>query len=152
MDTKHWRRLGIIAGLAIIIFGFILTPAIISGQSMEPHYHDGAFTLINRLTYLNREPGRGEIVAIKIAGRRLMYLKRVIGLPGETVSIVKGQVMLGGEILIEPYVLSPHPWDYEPITLAPDEYFIIGDNRRQSVSEHVFGRVQLKQVVGAPLW
>lgn len=124
----------------------------IDGQSMEPTYQDGSFTLINRLSYTFRQPARGEIVAIKLAGRRLMLLKRIIGLPGETVIIRDGQVSINGTALAEPYLISPLPWNLSARVLIAEEYFVIGDNRRQPLEEHFFGRVYNQQIVGRALW
>lgn len=136
----------------MIIFTQVLTLAIVDGQSMEPTYKPGAPVLINRLSYLWRSPGRGEVVAIKFAGRRLMLLKRVVGLPGETVRINSGQVYINETGLPEPYLVSPWPWDLPARVLVSNEYFVIGDNRRQTMAEHFFGRVYHDQIAGRALW
>ncbi len=149
---KRLLRLVIIAVGAYIVFGFLLTPVFVSGQSMEPTYDDHSFTFINRLSPLVSSPDRGEIVAVKIAGKKLMFLKRIIGLPGETIAIEDGQVIINDEPLNEPYLIDPEPWEYDPIRLEKNEYFIIGDNRRQPMEQHVFGRVSLDRIVGSPIW
>lgn len=119
---------------------------------MEPTYRDRSFTLINRLSYTFKPPARGEIVAIKLAGRRLMFLKRIIGLPGETVTIRDGQVLINDIPLLEPYIISPWPWNLAGRVLTTGEYFVIGDNRRQPLEQHFFGRVYNQQIVGQALW
>ncbi len=119
---------------------------------MNPTYQDGGFTLINRLSYIFRPPARGEVVAIKLAGRRLMFLKRIIGLPGETVTIRNGQVLINDTPLVEPYLISPWPWNLAARVLTANEYFVIGDNRRQMIEEHFLGRVYNQQIVGRALW
>lgn len=148
---KFWR-LVIIAAVTFFLFYFVLTPARVGGRSMEPTYRDGQFIIVNRLAYLAREPGRGKIVAIKIAGRNLLFLKRTIGLPGETIEIRHGQVFIDGAPIEEPYLESPAGWSLPSRVLVADEYLVIGDNRRQSAEEHLFGRIDRRQIVGAPLW
>ncbi len=145
-------RLGLITLITIIIFSAILSPVIIDGESMEPTYRDSSLTLINRLSYAFKPPARGEIVAIKLAGRRLMFLKRIIGLPGETVAIRDGWVLINDTPLVEPYLISPRPWNLPARVLTTEEYFVIGDNRRQPLEQHLFGRVYGQQIVGRVLW
>jgi len=150
--SKKFIHLGLVALITIIIFSAILSPVSIDGKSMEPTYRDSAFTLINRLNYAFKPPVRGEIVAIKLAGRRLMFLKRIIGLPGETVTIRDGQVSIDDTPLVEPYLISPWPWNLAARVLTAEEYFVIGDNRRQPMEQHFFGRVYKQQIIGRALW
>lgn len=145
-------RLSLIALVTTLIFSFVLGFAVVRGQSMKPTYRDGDWVLINRLSYLFRPPTRGEVVAIKLAGRRLMLLKRIIGLPGETVEIHSGQVFIDGWRLSEPYLVSFQPWGLPPRVLVAEEYFVIGDNRQQPAGEHFFGRVDGGRIVGRALW
>ncbi|MBI2100541.1 MAG: signal peptidase I [Candidatus Vogelbacteria bacterium] len=149
---KKLIHLTLVALTAALIFSFVLSPVFVSGQSMEPTYREGEFILINRLGYLIRSPERGEIVAIKLAGRHLMLMKRIIGLPGETVELRNGQVFINDRPLVEPYLISPESWDLPPRVLTAEEYFVIGDNRRQTMEKHFFGRVKAKQIVGRALW
>lgn len=145
-------RLLLIAATAVIVFKFIFVPVRITGTSMAPTYRDGRFTFINRLVYLTRPPARGDIVAIRTSGLKVMYLKRIIALPGETVAIDDGQVTINGQPLAEPYLIHPGPWQIPPVTLAPAEYYVIGDNRQVVVEEHLFGRVERSRIVGRALW
>jgi|SRR3989344_9436222 len=149
---KKLIRLGIAALTTFIIFTQVLSLVIVRGASMEPTYQAGDITLINRVSYIFRPPVRGEIVAIKLAGRRVMLMKRIIGLPGEAVRIRNGQVFIDETPLTEAYLLSPQPWNLPPRVLIAEEYFVIGDNRRQTMTEHFFGRVKIKQIVGRALW
>ncbi|MBI4136227.1 MAG: signal peptidase I [Candidatus Vogelbacteria bacterium] len=150
--SKKLIRLGFVALITIILFTQVFSLVVVYGKSMEPTYQDGGFTLINRLSYVFRQPARGEIVAIKFAGRRLMLLKRIIGLPGETVIISDGQISINGTTLAEPYLISPLPWNLPARVIAAEEYFVIGDNRRQPIEEHFFGRISSQQIVGRALW
>ena len=130
---------------------------------MLPTYQSGSLNLVNRLAYRNGKPSRGDIVAIRLAGPHVLYVKRIIALPGERISMTAGQVYVNGTPLIEPYVRNRNPWDVpevtltsriEPgtvrteVTLAPDQYFVVGDNRGMRASDHDFGRVDVSRIVG----
>ena len=115
---------------------------------MEPTYRDATFNLVNRVVYRTRRPSRGDIVAIKLAGPSVLYVKRIIGLPGERVAIVDGIVQIDGAPLVEPYVHKRQPWTYDEVTVGPREYFVIGDNRGMRVNDHDFGRVDARRILG----
>ena len=113
---------------------------------MFPTYHDGSRNYINKLAYRHAEPQRGDVVAIRMAGEHEMYLKRIVGLPGETVAFAHGKLLINGEEIDEPYLKqrhSPAP-DLTPVTLGPHEYYVIGDNRM--LSER--GRIDRDRIVG----
>ena len=114
---------------------------------MEPTYRD-SLNLVNRLVFRIRAPRRGDVVAIRLAGPNVLYVKRIIGLPAERVSIVEGTVEINGAPLIEPYVNRRQRWNYPEITVGPREYFVIGDNRGMKMSDHDFGRVDARRVLG----
>lgn len=115
---------------------------------MLPTYRSDTFNLVNRLSYVRASPRRGDVVAIRLAGPNVVYVKRIVGLPGERVAIVGGQVHVNGEVMLEPYVKHRRPWDVGEVTLAPDEYFVMGDNRGMSPGEHDFGRVDGWRILG----
>jgi len=144
-------RMVILVVLIVGIYQFVLIPVRITGISMEPTCHDRHVGLVNRLSYYSHEPERSDIVAIKTTGVRIMYLKRIIGLPGETLSISNGVVHINGEPLSEPYVVYKMPWNLPPIPLASNEYFVIGDNRGMPQEQHDFGRAYRNQIVGKKL-
>ena len=77
-----------------------------------------------------------------------MYLKRIIGLPGETVEIRHGVVHVNGEVLAEPYLQLRGQWDLKNQSLSADEYFVVGDNREVPMHHHTFGRVKRRRIVG----
>ena len=115
---------------------------------MLPTYQSGSLNLVNRLAYLNDKPSRGDIVAIRLAGPHVLYVKRIIALPGERISMSAGQVYVNGAPLIEPYVRNRNPWDVPEVTLTSREYFVVGDNRGMRASDHDFGRVDVSRIVG----
>lgn len=138
--------------LAVVIFGFVLLPVRLEGISMLPTYRDGALNFANRLTFLWRRPSRGDVVAIRMAGPRVLYVKRIIGLPGERVEIAIGTVLVDGQPLVEPTVVYKAPWNVPAVTLGDDEYFVVGDNRAMAAGNHDFGLVKRERIVGRMLF
>jgi signal peptidase I len=140
-------------GLACwLTFRHLLLPVRVSGISMEPTIHNGSVNLVNRLPYFWREPRRGEIVALRTTGTSIMYLKRIVGLPNETVEIRAGAVLIGGRPLEEPYLKDPQAWEWRRRTLGPEDYLVIGDNRTMPMELHEAGVVKRARIVGKALW
>ena len=133
------------------IFKFLLIPIRITGISMEPTYRDGRIKLLNRQIYRIRAPERGDIVGIQTSGPKVMFMKRIIGLPGERVEIRRNQVFINGEPLEEPYVVLKNlrrPWNYPEVLLRSGEYFVIGDNRGMDQHLHEFGEIEAWRIYG----
>jgi signal peptidase I len=142
----------VLAAVSFVTFGWLLTPTRVSGISMQPTYSDSTLHLVNRVIYGIRSPARGDVVAIRLAGPHVLYIKRIIGLPGERVAIVDGVVEINGVPLTEPYVVQRAPWNYAEVTVGPTEYFVIGDNRGMRISDHDFGRVDSRRIIGRLLF
>jgi signal peptidase I len=149
---RHPRRTAVrvlvLATLSLITFRWVLIPIRAEGISMEPTYQSGSLNLVNRLAYQYRKPGRGDIIGIKLAGPHVLYVKRIIGLPGEHVVIERGQVYINGAPLSEPYVKNRRGWDIPEVSLTPREYYVIGDNRGMRAADHDFGRVDVSRIIG----
>jgi len=145
------RAAGLVLAAAVT-FGAILMPVRLSGISMEPTYSDGMLNFANRLAFAWRDPARGDVVAIRMAGPSIVYVKRIVGLPGERVEILEGMVTIDGEPLLEPSVVHKAPWNVPAVTLGPDEYFVIGDNRAMTAGNHDFGRTTRPRIVGKLLF
>jgi signal peptidase I len=141
-------RVLVLAAVSFVTFRWVLMPIRSEGISMLPTYRSGSLNLVNRLAFVSRNPARGDIVAIRLAGPHVLYIKRIVALPGERFSMVQGQAYIDGAPLIEPYVLERRPWDVQEVTLTPREYFVIGDNRGMRASDHDFGRVDVSRIVG----
>jgi signal peptidase I len=141
-----------LVALAFILFRFILLPLRLQGISMLPTYEDGAINFANRAAYWLREPIRGDVVAIRMAGPSVMYVKRIVGLPGERLEIVMGTVLVNGQPMVEPTVLYRIPWNLHAFTLGPDEYFVVGDNRSMKIEQHDLGRAKRERIVGKLLF
>jgi signal peptidase I len=141
-------RVLVLAGVSFITFNWVLIPIRTQGVSMLPTYQSGTFNLVNRLSYISGTPKRGDVVAIRLAGPSVVYVKRIVGLPGERVAVVEGQLQIEGQLLLEPYVRHRRPWDVPEVTLGRDEYFVMGDNRGMSAGDHDFGRVDTGRILG----
>ncbi len=149
-------RASILALVSFLLFGFILLPIRVIGISMEPTHRDGSINLVNTLRFRFRELCRGDIVAIRLAGRRVLLLKRVVGLPGERLAFREGILIINGEPVPEPYLepcLKRRPrWNIPEVKIGPDEFFVVGDNHWIPPAFHEHGRVKGYRIVGGPLF
>ncbi len=149
---KSRLRLLAVALSAYLLFGHLLIPLRIQGQSMEPTYMDGGFNFCWRLHYLFSQPQRGDVIAIRFAGRRIMLLKRIVALAGETVEFRNGVLFVNHKKVNEPYVRYPSAWNLQPRQVAPGNVYVIGDNRSVPIDRHHFGQVAEKRIVGGVVW
>jgi signal peptidase I len=141
-------RIVVLALVSVVVFRWVLIPIRTDGPSMLPTYESGSFNLVNRLAYWRGEPSRGDVVAIRLAGPSVLYVKRIVGLPGERLDVAEGLVRINGVPLAEPYVRHRRAWDVPEVTMGPGEYFVVGDNRGMRVGDHDFGRVDRARIVG----
>lgn len=141
-------RVLVLATVSVITLRWLLIPIRTEGSSMLPTYAPDRLNFVNRLAYIARQPTRGDVVAIQMAGPHVLYVKRVIGLPGERVAVREGTVLINGTPLVEPYVKHRRPWDVQEVTLGPREYFLIGDNRGMAAGDHDFGRAEIDRILG----
>jgi signal peptidase I len=145
-------RVLVLAAVAFITFTWIFIPIRTDGISMEPTYRSNSLNLVNRLSYRMAEPGRGDVVAIRLAGPHVVYVKRIVGLPGERLAFVGGVIHINGVPLPEPYVKNQRPWDRPEVTLGAREYFAVGDNRGMEQGAHKFGIVDRERILGKVLY
>lgn len=141
-------RAGVLVLAAFVTFRWVSIPIRMEGISMRPTYEPGRLNFVNRLAYLTRSPERGDIVAVRVARGGAFYVKRIVGLPGERIAFVGGQVEIDGVPLDEPYVRYRRPWDVPEMTLGPSEYFVVGDNRGMNAVDHDFGAVERGRIAG----
>jgi len=120
----------------------------IEGASMEPNLHDSEYVLIDKISYRLRPPERGDVIVFERQGNERDYIKRVIGLPGDTVQIAGGQVLVNGRALDEPYLNTTMLNDMPARTIDPDHYFVLGDNRNNSSDSRSFGSIAAKDIIG----
>ena len=144
----------IIFGCTFLIITFVGQRTKVSGNSMYDTLEDGDNLILEKLSYRFHDPERFDVVVFRFAhAKNVYYIKRIIGLPGETVQIVGSDIFINGQILEEDYGLEPIQYANrasEPITLGEDEYFVLGDNRNDSSDSRdpAVGNVKRSQIVG----
>ncbi|TAK03263.1 signal peptidase I [Patescibacteria group bacterium] len=173
MDTFWHRRFGpavgaiavflievvqiviISAAIIIPIRYFLIQPFYVKGASMEPNFYDHEYLIIDELSYRVREPERGEIVVFRYPkDPSQFFIKRVIALPGETVEVADNAVTVfndaypNGKEVDEPYLVDTVTNGKLKKTLGPGEYFVMGDNRDESLDSRTFGPVARENIVG----
>lgn len=140
--------------LAFLLRVFVVQPFVVDGSSMEPNFHNGQYIIIDKISYRFRDVKRGEVVVLHPpVAQTDNYIKRVIGLPGETVSVQSGDVYINGTKLEEGYLGSMEHTTNEfntnqPITLGEDEYFVMGDNREHSSDSRDWGKLDKSAIEG----
>lgn len=145
--------------IALLIRQYVFEPVRVKGASMRSTLENGEMMLVTKLDYILGDPKRQDVIICHYPGRYLdkwklipqYFVKRIIGLPGETVSIVEGVVHIDGEPLEEPYLDPKHTRrkpSMEPVTLGEDEYFVLGDNRDNSNDSRRIGPLKRGMLVG----
>ncbi len=160
-SIRRWDALREIVELVVLIcaiyalVNLATVRFIVQGPSMQPTFYTGQFLIVSRVNYLLGDPQRGDIVVFHYPGNPDEdYIKRVIGLPGDTIEIRNQQVYVNGEALNEPYISEACTEDMcgeESWVLGPDEYFFMGDNRNHSSDSRRFGPVNRRYIVGEVL-
>jgi len=141
-------RIGVLVVTSLVVFRFVLLPVRVEGQSMWPTYRDRGWNFANRLAYCWRSPRRGDVVCLRLAGPHVLLLKRVVGLPGETVEFRQGRLFINGQPLVEPYVRTGCNWDEPPKQVGPGEIYVVGDNRAMPAANHWHGVTEQARIVG----
>lgn len=155
-----WEILKIvIISLAIIIpiRYFLIQPFFVKGASMDPNFYDGDYLIIDEISYRFSEPQRGEVVIFRYPlDPSQFFIKRIIGLPGETVEIIEGEIFIynenipNGKIILDEseYLEDSYTPGNLKITLEEDEYFVLGDNRLASSDSRRWGELNRKYITG----
>lgn len=139
---------------------FVAQPFIVKGESMDTTFADGQYLIVDQLTYHFKEPARGEVIILHYPlSPKTFFIKRVIGLPGETVVSTNGVISIinkdnpNGFTLDEPYIDPVNKAsDTFRTTLKDTEYFVMGDNRSHSSDSHIWGPLERKFVQGRPIF
>ncbi len=149
---KFLLRALVVAACAALIFRFIAVPSWIAGKSMEPTYRDGS--LVFYLPWLPRlrPPEVGDVVMVRMAGRRMMLMKRIVAKAGDTVEFRQGYLYVNNERQREPYVQYRSQWEMESSTVGPGRVYLVGDNRGMPIDQHDFGQTDKRRIAGYPLW
>ncbi|MCX5909303.1 MAG: signal peptidase I [Deltaproteobacteria bacterium] len=141
-----------IALLAYIFFGHICIPFRIQGASMEPTYANGGVNFCWTFHYRFAQPKHGDVVAIRLAGGKIMLLKRIVAREGEWVEFRNGKLWVDGKEIDEPYVRYPCRWNLTPRQVAVRCVYVVGDNRDIPMEQHYFGQASIQRIMGVPLW
>ena len=134
--------------IALLFNLFLAQGTYVYGQSMEPNLHAAQRLIVEKVSYKLHTPERGDIVVIHVEGFDHPLIKRVIGLPGETVEIHDNRVVIDGELLEEPYLDDVRQSNYGPTYVESSHVFVMGDNRPASNDSRYFGAVLLDKIVG----
>ena len=132
--------------IALLITHFVGERTVVFSQSMEPNLHENQQLIVDKLSYHLRQPERGEIVVLEVEDSAIPYIKRVIGLPGETLEIRDNRVLIDGEVLSEPYLADVMQQNYGPIHIPEGHVFVMGDNRSYSRDSRVIGPIPIENV------
>lgn len=159
-EFKELLKFAVIAiPIVLLIRTYVIGPFVVSGASMDFTFANGQYLIVDELSYHFSNPRRGEVVIFKYPlDTKRFYIKRVIGLPGETVSIIDGIVTIigsedpRGHKLNEPYIDQTNKKIESLITkLGEDEYFVMGDNRAGSSDSRIWGSLKKDLIIGRPL-
>jgi len=147
-------KVAILAGITIgLVRYFLFKPFYVKGQSMEPTFFEHDYLIIDEISYRFREPQRGEVVVLHSPLNSDYYLKRIIGLPGERIKVEGDKVVIyndenpRGIVLDEVYLEEITPGS-STITLGAGQYFVLGDNRDESLDSRRFGPIDRVKLVG----
>ncbi len=159
-NIMEWLKVIIIALIiSLPIRFFIAEPFVVNGASMDPTFATGQFLIVDRLSYRLGQPTRGDVVVFKYPNNpKTYYIKRIIGLPGETIKIKDGKVFVlnntdSEEVALnEAYITDNHrSYDNLTVKLEKEEYFVMGDNRRESSDSRSWGPLEKEFIVGRPV-
>jgi signal peptidase I len=145
----------------LIVYLFFVQPHQVNGQSMVPNFQSGEYVLSDKITYRTRNPQRGEIVVFHAPeaahcpkGTGCDFIKRVLGLPGDSIEVKDNHIYVNGTPLDEPYIpanfqtLAGKYTAGKTVILGPDEYFVCGDNRPYSSDSRAWGPIKKRDIVG----
>ena len=144
----------LIVVVVIPIRMFIVSPFVVDGESMHPTFGNLDYLIVDEILYRFQAPKRGDVVVFRYPSNpSIFYIKRIIGLPGETVSIDRGVVTIlssdGQKLaLTEPYIINEDATYTKDVSLLPEEYFVMGDNRPNSSDSRMWGPLPKKDIIG----
>jgi len=155
------ETLAISLSIFLVVYLFFLQPHEVDGQSMEPNFESGEHVLTDKVTYRIREPARGEVVVFHAPseahcaeGTGCDFIKRIIGVPGDSIEVHDNAIWVNGVALEEDYIPDTFPIDpanatkNKTIYLGADEYFVCGDNRPYSSDSRAWGPIEKTDIIG----
>jgi signal peptidase I len=149
----------VVLAIVVPVRLFVAQPFVVSGASMDPTFASGQYLIVDQLSYRLSEPQRGDVIIFHYPKNPdTFFIKRIIGLPAEIVTIEEGGIIIqnaknpDGFMLDEPYI-DERNRTYEDFSLelGVNEYFVMGDNREQSSDSRIWGALEEKYIVGRPI-
>ena len=137
--------------VALIIRTFIFEPVRVDGESMLRTLHNNEYMIVTKYQYLFNDPERFDVVICRYPGRgNTNFVKRIVGIPGDTVEVKDTTLFVNGEPVDEPYIVNKPSYTMPAVTVGEGQYFVLGDNRPNSNDSHnpVVGQLTRKQIVG----
>ncbi|MFH2118593.1 MAG: signal peptidase I [Candidatus Paceibacterota bacterium] len=159
--TDLMETIVISLSIFLVVYLFFMQPHQVNGESMVPNFQNGDYVLTDKISYKMGEPKRGDVIVFHapdaancVKGTGCDFIKRILGLPGETIEVRDGAVFVNGKVLPEQYLptnFKTLPGAYTangPVTLGPDQYLAVGDNRAHSSDSRVWGPVSKDVIIG----
>ena len=154
-----WETIKVIIISLVIIIPvryFLIQPFYVKGASMEPNFYDHEYLIIDEISYRLDKPQRGDVVVFRPPNNpSQFYIKRIIGLPGETIKIEQGKIIIinpenpqGFQLSEQIYLPNTQTQGSQQVTLGPDQYYLLGDNRSSSLDSRIFGPVKKDNIIG----
>ncbi len=155
-QRENLQILAIALILAVIIRLFIAEPRYIPSDSMVPTLQIGDRLVVEKVLYRFRTPATGEVIVFEPPALLQEYgysadrafIKRIIGTPGDKVEVRRGLVYRNGQPLVESYIAEPPQYEMPSVTVPPNQFFVMGDNRNNSNDSHVWGFLPRKNIIG----
>lgn len=135
--------------LVFLVVRFAVQSFRVDGESMEPGLHTNEFVLVDKVAYLFSQPQRGDVIVFHYPlDTSKDFIKRVVGLPGDSIQTTSTEVIVDGQILHEPYISQPFNFDSSTWKLGPNQYFVMGDNRDNSLDLRTWGPLDKGYIIG----
>jgi signal peptidase I len=155
--SNEWLTATKTVGVGLLIAAGLHTIAEVRytpSASMMPTLQAGDRLIVEKVSYLVHDPQHGDIIVFKAPPALIAqnihddFTKRIIGLPGDVVAVKDGQVWVNGRAIAEPYLQSLPAYNYGPVTIPTEQYFVLGDNRNHSYDSHFWGFVPQRSLIG----
>ena len=147
-EIAEWVvTLGCAVILALLIRAFVFEPFVVKGDSMNDTLHNAEVMFATKFDYLLGDPERFDVVICHYPNRKENFVKRVVGVPGDTVAVRDGYLYVNGQRYEEEYIVHRPNYAMPDYTVGPDEYFVLGDNRSNSNDSHYVGPLARGQIV-----